>query len=83
MSGHDAEYIEKFQFDNTAENRETLAKLIISYWDMKDLVNFAESTLEDSWDAELVGEQTANESWTSVVEICKEQLEDLCGTPDQ
>ena len=55
MSGHDAEYIEKFQFDNTTENREILAELIVSYWDMKDLVLFAQGQLMDSWNAELVG----------------------------
>jgi len=77
MSGHDAEYIEKFQFDNTTENRETLAELIVSYWDMKDLILFAQGQLMDSWNAELVGQEAANESWTSVVEICKEQLDDI------
>ena len=80
MSGHDAEYIEKFQFDNTIENRETLAELIVSYWDMKDLVLFAQGQLMDSWNAELVGQEAADESWTHDVETYKEQLDSMTET---
>ena len=78
MSGHDAEYIEKFQFDNTTENRETLAELIVSYWDMDDLILFAQGQLMDAWDASVVGDDAADESWTHDVGVHKERLEDLC-----
>ena len=78
MSGHDVEYIEKFQFDNTTENRETLAELIVSYWDMDDLILFAQGQLMDAWDASVVGDAAADESWTHDVEVHKERLEDLC-----
>ena len=68
------------KLENNIENRETLAELIVSYWDMKDLVLFAQGQLMDSWNAELVGQEAADESWTSVVEICKEQLDDITKT---
>ena len=80
MSGHDAEYIEKFQFDNTTENRETLAELIVSYWDMDDLILFAQGQLMDAWDASVVGEDAADESWTHDVEVYKEQLDSMTET---
>ena len=76
MSEHDAEHTEKFQFDNTTENRETLAELIVSYWDMDDLILFAQGQLMDAWDASVVGEDAANESWTHEVEVHQERLED-------
>tara|TARA_R100001082_G_scaffold102447_1_gene72548 strand:+ start:817 stop:1056 length:240 start_codon:yes stop_codon:yes gene_type:complete len=65
-------------FDNTTENRETLAELIVSYWDMKDLVLFAQGQLMDAWDASVVGEDAADESWSHDVGAYKDQLEDLC-----
>jgi len=81
MSGHDAEYIKKFQIENTQENREILAELIVGYWDMKDLVTFAEARLRDSWDPSM--DIDAYGHWADDVEQHLEQLEDLCGTPDQ
>ena len=80
MSGHDAEYIEKFQFDNTTENRETLAELIVSYWDMKDLVLFAQGQLMDAWDENIAGKLAADESWSYDVEIYKDQLDSMTET---
>tara|TARA_R100000908_G_C3747936_1_gene142937 strand:- start:536 stop:775 length:240 start_codon:yes stop_codon:yes gene_type:complete len=63
--------------ENNIENRETLAELIVSYWDMKDLVLFAEAKLRDAWDADVVGKLAADEGWSYDVEMYKDQLKDL------
>jgi len=76
MSGHDEQYIDKFQFENTLENRQTLAELIVSYWDMKDLVAFAEARLADTWCPYLHPED-ADLYWVEDVERHKDALENL------
>ena len=76
MSGHDKEYIDKFQFENTRENRQTLAELIVSYWDMKDLVAFAEERLADTWNPAMHPED-ADLYWAEDVVSNKDALEDL------
>tara|TARA_Y100001938_G_scaffold9739_1_gene12012 strand:+ start:126 stop:356 length:231 start_codon:yes stop_codon:yes gene_type:complete len=60
--------------ENNTENRETLAELIVSYWDIKDLLIFAEAQLMDAWDASVVGEDAAEESWAHDVEMYRDQL---------
>ena len=66
--------------ENNTENRETLAELIVSYWDMKDLILFAQGQLMDAWDASVVGEDAAEESWTCDVETYKDQLDSMAET---
>ena len=66
--------------ENNTENRETLAELIVSYWDMKDLVLFAQGQLMDAWDASVVGEDAADESWAHDVETYQEQLDSMTET---
>ena len=66
--------------ENNTENRETLAELIVSYWDMKDLVLFAQGQLMDAWDASVVGEDAAEESWSCDVETYKDQLDSMAET---
>jgi len=39
--------------ENTYENRERLARHIVSLWDLGDLVAFAEGRLMDTWDPNL------------------------------
>ena len=75
MGKHDAEYINKIQFENTPENRETLAQLIVGYWDMKDLVSFAEARLMDTWDPKMAHD--ADLYWTEDVATHRERLEDM------
>ena len=66
--------------ENNTENRETLAELIVSYWDMKDLILFAQGQLMDAWDASVVGEDAADESWVHDVETYKDQLDSMAET---
>jgi hypothetical protein len=75
MSSHDKQYIDKFQEDieNTPENREQLARLIVAHWDMKDLVAFAEARLMDTWDPKLHPE-FAGIYWMEDVDINREGL---------
>tara|TARA_R110001583_G_scaffold8774_6_gene41546 strand:- start:1880 stop:2131 length:252 start_codon:yes stop_codon:yes gene_type:complete len=76
VSSHDKEYIDKFQkeVENTPENREQLARLIVEHWDMKDLVAFAEARLVDTWDPKLHPED-ASLYWTEDVDMNREELE--------
>lgn len=65
------------KLENNTENREILAELIVSYWDMKDLVLFAEAKLMDTWDASVVGEDAADESWSYDIEAYEDQLDSM------
>jgi len=47
---------------------------------MDDLILFAQGQLMDAWDASVVGEDAADESWTHDVETYKEQLDSVTET---
>ena len=68
--------------ENNTENRETLASLIVSYWDMDELIVFAETKLVDEWDADVVGKRAADESWSCDVAVYRDQLDNVAETSE-
>ena len=60
--------------ENTYENRERLARHMVSIWDLGDLVAFAEARLMDTWDPKLHSD--AGDYFLEDCAMYEEDLED-------